>query len=143
MRHSLLALAIAAGVVSASPPVRAESDFPYYKLNYANYDTTYEAVDAKARRYAFFYWDGQPYCRYRTGWNGPGAYHVGTRLKRGYGWDGGYPWQGPGVPADHEDDEAYAQAKTDYAREFRRSAVCGVVHRHRRVRHRVVLRRKD
>ena len=91
------ALAIVLAGVGASS-ARAAHDVPYYKLDYRKLDDTYEARDARALRYAFFYWDGKPYCRYRSGWNGPGAYEVGTRLRPGHGWDGGYPWQGPGRP---------------------------------------------
>lgn len=143
LRWAMVASGLMAG--AAVSPAHAERDFPYYKLNYAQFDTTYEAVDAKARKFAFFYWDGRPYCRYRTGWNGPGAYHVGDRRRTGRGWDGGYPWQGPGTPADHDDEKPFAEYQAEYAREFRHAAVCGVhVRHHRRIVHRtVVLRRKD
>ena len=150
MRQILLALAAAGAACLAFSVARAEADIPYYKLNYAKYDTTYETIDAKARRFAFFYWDGAAYCRYRSGWNGPGAYHVGDRRRPGQGWDGGYPWQGPGTPADHDDEKPFAEYQADYSREFGRAAVCGIhVRHHRRVvrhnirRHKVVLRRKD
>lgn len=134
----LLAAGWLAGL-AASPALAA--DRPYYRLNYAALDTTYEAVDAQARHYASFYWDGKLYCRYRTGWNGPGAYLIGTRDRPGQGWNGGYPWQGPGTPADHEDDEAFAEAQANYAREFGHSPVCEPRLVHRRA-HSVVLRRK-
>ncbi len=120
-------------------------DIPYYKLNYRLLDDTYEERDAKARRYASFRWDSVSYCRYPSGWNGPGAYHFGDRHRDGYGWDGGYPWQGPGVEADHEDAEAFAEAKAEYAIAFRHAGECAPHDRHyRRHRYRpVVLRRKD
>lgn len=146
VRNFLLALAASSGMACfALSAAHAEADIPYYKLNYANYDTTFEAIDAKARKYAFFYWDGAAYCRYRSGWNGPGAYHVGDRRRPGQGWDGGYPWQGPGTPADHDDEPSFAAYQADYAQEFDHTAVCGVhVRQHRRVHRRaVVLRRKD
>lgn len=147
MARTFLAWAAAAGVVAwaAVSPAMAEHDIPYYKLNYAKYDTTYEAIDAKARKLAFFYWGGAAYCRYRSGWNGPGAYHVGDRRRPGLGWDGGYPWQGPGTPADHDDDKPFAEYQAEYARDFGHNAVCGVLVRHHRrvVRRTVVLRRKD
>ncbi len=147
MARTILAWAAAAGVAAwaAVSPAQAERDIPYYKLNYAKYDTTYEAIDAKARKLAFFYWDGAAYCRYRSGWNGPGAYHVGDRRRPGRGWDGGYPWQGPGTPADHDDEKSFPEYQAEYARDFGHNAVCGVHVRHHRriVRHTVVLRRKD
>lgn len=146
VRQILLMLTAASGLtLVALSTARAEADIPYYKLNYARYDTTYEAIDAKARKLAFFYWDGAAYCRYRSGWNGPGAYRVGDRRRVGKGWDGGYPWQGPGTPADHDEDKPFAEYQAEYVREFRHAAVCGVhVRRHRRVvRRTVVLRRKD
>ncbi len=114
---------------------------PYYKLNTAKYDYTYQWEEAHARHFASFYWDGKAYCRYRTGWNGPGAYEAGTRRRPGHGWDGGYPWQGPGTPADHDDDQSFAEYQASYAQEFRAGPFCGTPRRHH---HRmVVLRRKD
>jgi hypothetical protein len=127
------------GGAAAAPAMAA--DYPYYRLNYATLDTTYEALDAQARRHVEFYWDGKLYCRYRVGWNGPGAYLVGTQNRPGFGWNGGYPWQGPGTPADHEDDQAFAEAQADYAREFGRSPTCDERPLRRRA-HPVVLRRK-
>ena len=57
VRQILLRLAAASGMAwAALSTARAEADIPYYKLNYAKYDTTYEAIDAKARKLAFFYW---------------------------------------------------------------------------------------
>ena len=128
---------------SAISPLLANGDYPYWKLNYARYDTTYAAIDRKARRFAEFRWDAALYCRYRSGWEGAGAYHLGDRFKTRFGWDGGYPWQGPGVPADHDDDESMAFYRANYAREFGHAPVCGRVRHHRRVRREVVLRRKD
>ncbi len=141
MRTSILAMAAALAVTLAAPAARANPDIPYYKLNYADYDYTYQWEVDKARRYPFFYWDGQAYCRYRSGWQGAGAYHVGTRYKRGFGWDGGYPWQGPGTAADHDDDKSFADYRADYAQKFEHAGVCGPRRHHRR--HGVVLRRKD
>ncbi len=139
---TLLAGALLAAPASATSPLLANGDYPYWKLNYARYDTTYAAVDRQARRFAEFRWDDAIYCRYRTGWQGPGAYHLGTRFKRRFGWDGGYPWQGPGVPEDHDDEETMAFYAANYAREFGREPVCGPV-RHHRHRRGVVLRRMD
>ena len=116
---------------------------PLLKLNTARFDTTYEAVDAQARRYAYFRWDGDAYCRYPTGWQGPGAYHVGDRFKPGQGWDGSYPWQGPGVDADHDGDESMEAYRAEYAHAFGTGPFCATVHHDRRHIHRVVLRRKD
>lgn len=141
MRRVAVAIVLAWGGVSGA---RAAPDIPYYKLDYRQLDETYEKSEANARHFVYFYWDGKPYCRYRSGWNGPGAYEVGTRLRRGHGWVGGYPWQGPGQPADHEDAEAYAEALADYPREF--PGTCAPRHHVRRYVHRhrtPVLRRKD
>jgi hypothetical protein len=95
--------------------------------------------------FASFYWDGKAYCRYRSGWNGPGAYEAGKSLRRGTGWDGGYPWQGPGTPADHEDAQAFAEYKADYAHDFRNADTCGrrISHHYRRHHRMTVLRRMD
>ena len=144
VRIRIVAWAAAAAwmAVSAASPARAV-DYPYYRLNYAAYDTTYEAVDAQARRLAYFYWDGKAHCRYRTGWNGPGAYEVGTRDRPGYGWEGGYDWQGPGTPADHGNGEDFAAIQADYHREFGNAAVCEPPRVRYRLHHSVVLRRKD
>ena len=151
MRHrfpALAALSLAAGVLLATPasatsPLIANGDYPYWKLHVARYDTTYAALDAHARRFASFRWDAALYCRYRTGWQGAGAYHVGDRFRTRFGWDGGYPWQGPGVPADHDDDEPMAFYRANYAQVYGREPVCGPVRHHRHRRHEVVLRRKD
>lgn len=137
----LAALSLGATPASATSPSIGNGDYPYWKLDYARYDTTYAAIDAKAHRLASFRWDDSVYCRYRTGWRGPGAYRLGDRFKRRFGWDGGYPWQGPGVAQDHDDDEPMAFHRANYRREFGREPVCGPVRRHR---HRgIVLRRKD
>ena len=138
---ALLATA-AASPASATSPLVANGDYPYWKLNTAQYDTTYEAIDAQARHYAYFRWDGDAYCRYPTGWQGPGAYHVGDRLKPGQGWDAAYPWQGPGVEADHDGAESPQAYQAEYAHAFGTGPFCEV-HRARYHRHRVVLRRKD
>ncbi len=149
LHHRLLGLAastlLAASVVpaSATSPLLANGDYPYWKLNYARYDTTYGALDRQARRFPEFKWDSTTYCRYRSGWEGPGAYKVGDRYRRRFGWDAGYSWQGPGVAADHEDEGALAEARADYRHDFGREPVCGAVRHHRRVRREVVLRRKD
>jgi hypothetical protein len=150
LRRWILALAASAllAVPAVSParatsPLIANGDYPYWKLNYLRYDTTYAALDVQARRFASFRWDNALYCRYRTGWEGPGAYHLGDRLRTRQGWDGGYPWQGPGVAADHDDDESMAFYRANYRREFGREPVCGRVRRHLRRHREVVLRRKD
>lgn len=147
MRKSISRLAAAAALAAALAPAFAwaAADIPYYKLNYAKYDYTYQWEVERAKRYASFYWDGTLYCRYRSGWQGPGAYHVGTRWKTRFGWDGGYPWQGPGAPADRDEDDerSPAQIRADYNRDFRRAGECGPRRHHRRVHHQVVLRRKD
>ena len=135
-------LAAAAAPASATSPLLANGDYPYWKLNYARYDTTYAAIDHRARRFAEFKWDATTYCRYRSGWEGPGAYKVGDRDRRRFGWDAGYPWQGPGVEADHDDAGALAEARVQYRRDFGREPVCGSVRR-RHIRREVVLRRKD
>ena len=145
MRKIVLALALAGLTSGAVPAAHAEADIPYYKLNYHRFDDTYESEDLQARRFAYFRWDGEAYCRYLSGWNGPGAYWVGDRRRPGLGWDGGYPWQGPGTPADHDDDKTFAEYQADYIRDFRHAGECApprVRHRHR-VHHPVVLRRKD
>lgn len=144
VRKIVLAFATMAGMVCGTVSVaHAAADIPYYKLDYNRYDYTYESEEVRARRFAFFRWDDNAYCRYRSGWNGPGAYRIGTRWKRRFGWDGGYPWQGPGTPADHEDDQAFASAGTEYVRDFRGAGECGTrVHRHHR-HHSVTLHRKD
>lgn len=146
MRTFIIGLASAACLLG-TPAVALEPtvDYPYWKLNYHRFDYTYASEQAKARRFAGFYWDAKFYCRYRSGWNGPGAYEIGTRYRRGRGWDGGYPWQGPGQPADHEDDEAYAEARALYGRTLYHAPVCGTRHVHIRIRtrHEVVLKRKD
>lgn len=143
VRRFVLALAALAGFTGlSSSGARAAPDIPYYKLNYADYDYTYAWEEKQARHYANFYWDGKLYCRYPTGWNGPGAYHVGDRFRRGQGWDGGYPWQGPGTPADHDDARSFDDYKATYAREFGRGPFCRPHHRVRR-HHPIVLRRKD
>lgn len=134
-------LAASAAPASATSPLLANGDYPYWKLNYARYDTTYAALDRQARRFPSFKWDATTYCRYRSGWQGPGAYKIGDRYHRRFGWDAGYPWQGPGVEADHEDAEALADARVQYRRDFGREPVCGPV-RHRRVHRVIVLRRK-
>ncbi len=143
----LLAAAPSGLVLTASPagatsPLLANGDYPYWKLNYSAYDTTYAAIDRKARRFASFRWDATVYCRYRTGWQGAGAYKVGDRFKTRFGWDGGYPWQGPGTPEDHDGEESMAFYRANYQREFGHEPVCGPVRHHRRIRHEVVLRRK-
>ena len=144
MRIRIVASAAAAGLMLAGALTSARAaDSPYYRLNYANYDTTYEAVDAKARTLPSFYWDGKRYCRYRTAWNGPGAYEIGTRDRPGLGWDGGYPWQGPGTPEDHDDAADYAESQAAYAAVFGREPVCEPHVHYRRHRSAVVLRRKD
>lgn len=144
LRRFILAWAVLTGCYAVAPSVaRAAADIPYYKLDYRRYDDSYPAEDAKARRFAEFRWDGQRYCRYPSGWIGPGAYRVGDRYRRGYGWDAGYPWQGPGTEADHGDAQDFADYAASYAREFRRGPFCAT-YRHRRYRgHPVVLRRKD
>ncbi len=142
MRKSILALTVLAAAAGGGSVARAQGDAPYYKLNYARFDTTYESVDAQARHYVAFTWDGKSYCRYRAGWNGPGVYAAGMATRRGYGWEGGYPWQGPGTPADHDDDEDFAASQAEYAADFRSAGACGPrLRRHRH--HRVVLHRKD
>ena len=149
LRHWFLGLAattlLAASAVpaSATSPLIANGDYPYWKLDYGRYDTSYAALDRRARRFPEFKWDATTYCRYRAGWEGPGAYKVGDRTHRHFGWDGGYPWQGPGVVADHEDAEALADARVAYRRGFGHAAVCGPVRHHRRIHREVVLRRKD
>ena len=148
LRHwfsALAALTLLAGTApaSATSPLIANGDYPYWKLNYAAYDTTYADIDRKARHLASFRWDASVYCRYRTGWQGAGAYRIGDRFKTRFGWNGGYPWQGPGVPADHDDDGDMGVYRADYARAFGREPVCGPVRHHRRIRREVVLRRKD
>lgn len=145
LRHWFSALAAttllaAAAPASATSPLIGNGDYPYWKLNYAQYDTTYADIDRKARHNASFRWDAEVYCRYRTGWQGAGAYRVGDRFRTRNGWDGGYPWQGPGVAADHDGDESMAVYQAEYAREFGHEPVCGSVRR--RIRHEVVLRRK-
>lgn len=147
LRHWFPALAAtlllaATAPASATSPLIANGDYPYWKLDYARYDTTYAAVDAKAHRFASFRWDAEVYCRYRTGWQGPGAYRLGDRFRTRYGWDGGYPWQGPGMPADHDGDETMAAYQADYVRAFGREPVCEPVRHHRRIRREIVLRRK-
>ncbi len=145
MRRWIPALAASALLFGIAPalatsPLIANGDYPYWKLNYRNYDTTYAALDVEARRFAAFRWDNGTYCRYRTGWQGPGAYLMGDRFRTRHGWNGGYTWQGPGVEADHDGEESMAFYRANYAREFGREPVCGPVRRHR---HReVVLRRK-
>ena len=144
LRHWFSALAAttllaAVSPASATSPLIGNGDYPYWKLDYAQYDTTYAAIDRKARQHASFRWDAEVYCRYRTGWQGAGAYRVGDRFRTRYGWDGGYPWQGPGVAADHDGDESMAVYQADYVRDFGHEPVCAPV-RHRR--HEVVLRRK-
>ena len=55
LHHRLLGLAastlLAASVVpaSATSPLLANGDYPYWKLNYARYDTTYGALDHHRR----------------------------------------------------------------------------------------------
>ena len=147
MRHLISALAglgllaAAAAPALATSPLLANGDYPYWKLNYARYDTTYAAIDDQARRYAEFRWDAALYCRYPTGWQGPGAYHLGDRFRTRQGWDAGYPWQGPGVPADHDGEEPMAFYRANYARIYKGKPMCGPVRR--RIRHEIVLRRKD
>ena len=148
LRHwfpALAAITLLAGAepASATSPLIANGDYPYWKLNVARYDTTYAALDRTARHFASFRWDATVYCRYRTGWQGAGAYRVGDRFKSGFGWDGGYPWQGAGAPADHDGEESMAFYRANDAREFGREPVCGPVRHHRRIRRDVVLRRKD
>ena len=128
---------------SATSPLLANGDYPYWKLNYAQYDTSYAAVDRKAEHFASFIWDATTYCRYRSGWQGPGVYQVGDRFRTRFGWDGGYPWQGPGVEADHDGDETMAEYRAEYGRRFGREPVCGPVRHRRHIRREVVLRRKD
>ncbi|RYB07771.1 hypothetical protein D3272_01180 [Lichenibacterium ramalinae] len=135
-------LLAAASPASATSPLIANGDYPYWKLNYAHYDTTYADIERKAHHLATFRWDAEVYCRYRTGWQGPGAYRIGDRFRTRAGWDGGYPWQGPGVPADHDGDEAMNVYRADYAREFGREPVCAPVRHYRHIRREVVLRRK-
>ena len=135
-------LAASAAPACATSPLIANGDYPYWKLNYARLDTTYGAIDRRARRHAEFKWDATTYCRYRSGWQGPGAYKIGDRYRRRFGWDAGYSWQGPGVPEDHDGEETMAAYLADYRRDFGREPVCGPVRHHRRIRHEVVLRRK-
>ena len=148
LRHWFLALAAStllaasAAPAFATSPLLANGDYPYWKLDYARYDTTYGALDRQARRYPEFKWDATTYCRYRSGWEGPGAYKIGDRTRRRFGWDAGYEWQGPGVVADHEDEGALAEARMAYHRDFGREPVCGGVRHRRRIRHEAVLRRK-
>ena len=144
MRIRNVVWALAAGCLATGVALPGKAaDAPYYRFYYPALDTTYERIDAQARRYASFYWDGKYYCRYRSGWNGPGAYEAGTRRRPQHGWDGGYPWQGPGTPADHEDAEDFAAARVAYAREFGHEPVCGPYRHHRRPYRGVVLRRMD
>ena len=148
LRHWFRALAASTLLLAASPavatsPLLANGDYPYWNLDYAKLDTTYEAIDRKARKNAAFRWDASLYCRYRTGWQGAGAYRLGDRFKTRYGWDGGYPWQGPGRPEDHDGDEPMAVYRADYQRGYGHAPVCGAVRHHRHIRREVVLRRKD
>src|SRR5215469_9830696 len=41
-----------------------------------------------------FWWKGQRYCWYNTGWRGPGWYRCGFRSRRGLGWGGPSGWHG-------------------------------------------------
>ncbi|MGI3901300.1 MAG: hypothetical protein ACRYGP_00550 [Janthinobacterium lividum] len=148
MRHWFRALAASTLLLAASPavatsPLLANGDSPYWNLNYAKLDTTYEAIDRKARKNAAFRWDASLYCRYRTGWQGAGAYRLGDRFKTRYGWDGGYPWQGPGRAEDHDGDEPMADYRAEYQRGYGHAPVCGAVRHYRHIRREVVLRRKD
>jgi hypothetical protein len=43
---------------------------------------------------AQFFFGGQNYCWYDSGWRGPGFYWCGYAWRRGYGWGGGYGWHG-------------------------------------------------
>lgn len=39
-----------------------------------------------------YYFGGRRYCFYEDGWNGPGWYWCGYRLRRGLGFGGGHGW---------------------------------------------------
>jgi hypothetical protein len=41
-----------------------------------------------------YLYGGRRYCWYVDGWQGPGWYWCGYRLRRGYGWGGPVGWQG-------------------------------------------------
>ena len=41
---------------------------------------------------AQFFFNGQNYCWYDDGWQGPGWYWCGYAWNRGYGWGGPYGW---------------------------------------------------
>lgn len=41
-----------------------------------------------------FFFGGQNYCWYLSGWHGPGWYWCGYAWRHGYGWGGGYGWNG-------------------------------------------------
>lgn len=41
-----------------------------------------------------FFWGGQNYCWYPTGWHGPGYYWCGYAWRRGLGWGGPVGWHG-------------------------------------------------
>ncbi len=41
-----------------------------------------------------FFFGGQHYCWYNTGWQGPGWYWCGYAWRHGMGWGGGRGWHG-------------------------------------------------
>ncbi len=47
-------------------------------------------------RIQYFTTNGDEYCWYDDGWNGPGWYCCGDEWIAGYGWGGGYGWNGWG-----------------------------------------------
>jgi len=43
---------------------------------------------------AVYVYEGNRFCFYNDGWNGPGWYRCGFSSRRGVGWGGVYGWQG-------------------------------------------------
>jgi hypothetical protein len=54
----------------------------------------YLSGDAATLQPVQFFFGGENYCWYVSGWRGPGYYYCGYAWRRGLGWGGGAGWNG-------------------------------------------------
>jgi hypothetical protein len=88
MRKPALMLAVAALLATplAAAPASAAPVSPEALRGAVGFASPIETVQ--------YIYGGRNYCFYPDGWRGPGWYWCGYRLRRGYGWGGGYGWRG-------------------------------------------------
>lgn len=88
MRNLVIGMAAAASLFGGAAAV-AQTEAPARLISGVD-----RVGDAPKAIPVQFYYSGQQYCWYPTGWKGPGFYYCGYAWRRGYGWGGPVGWMG-------------------------------------------------